>query len=411
MGIDGFSDLIKKCPNPDKVKRVVPTEVFKGRRVAVDAGNIMVKTMINPWNQVVEKTKYPNDQPNMERFIQLWLDRLKRDLEFFLMAGITPVFVFDGKSPPEKAECRAERKERYDTNRKEYENLMAKCRTLSTEDRGSYIIEIKKRAKNMYPCNPDMIAIMKNFYTVLGIPIIQCNEEAERLCAQLCMYGYCSAVYTEDRDTLVHGCPLIINKIGGTMNYNNKLVSAIEIIDLYEIIRGLDITFQQFLDLCIMCGCDYNKRIKQIGPSRAYPMIVKYGNINKIPAADIQKFLLRHIKRNPNDSYMLANPKVCLQIESCYNRFAPINVEKLLSDEDIEDQILKKLYLGKIGLQAGEFLSLYKMDHIIANLVKYHAFHPQMQEKDGPTITPPNIIHTNWAKLIVGTSYIKLWGF
>lgn len=41
-------------------------------------------------------------------------------------------------------------------------------------------------------------------------------------------------------------------------------------------------SMDQFIDLCILCGCDYTGKIINIGPMKAYDYIRKYGTIEKI---------------------------------------------------------------------------------------------------------------------------------
>ena len=36
----------------------------------------------------------------------------------------------------------------------------------------------------------------------------------------------------------------------------------------------------QFIDMCILCGCDYCPTIPKIGPVRAMKLIQKYGSID-----------------------------------------------------------------------------------------------------------------------------------
>jgi flap endonuclease-1 len=45
------------------------------------------------------------------------------------------------------------------------------------------------------------------------------------------------------------------------------------------LLKSLDITYLQFIDICILCGCDYTTKIKGIGPINAYKYIKKYNNI------------------------------------------------------------------------------------------------------------------------------------
>lgn len=41
-------------------------------------------------------------------------------------------------------------------------------------------------------------------------------------------------------------------------------------------------TMDEFIDLCIMCGCDYTKSIGGIGPIKAFKFIKEHGNIENV---------------------------------------------------------------------------------------------------------------------------------
>ena len=43
------------------------------------------------------------------------------------------------------------------------------------------------------------------------------------------------------------------------------------------------ISFEEFIDLCILCGCDYTCTIPKVGPITSLNLIRKYHSIEKIP--------------------------------------------------------------------------------------------------------------------------------
>lgn len=49
-----------------------------------------------------------------------------------------------------------------------------------------------------------------------------------------------------------------------------------------QVIKELEITPEQFIDVCILCGCDYCPKIGGIGPTRALALIKKHGSIEKV---------------------------------------------------------------------------------------------------------------------------------
>ena len=46
--------------------------------------------------------------------------------------------------------------------------------------------------------------------------------------------------------------------------------------------EGLDLTMDQFVDLCILCGCDYCDSIKGIGPKSALKLIREHKTIEEV---------------------------------------------------------------------------------------------------------------------------------
>jgi 5'-3' exonuclease len=66
-----------------------------------------------------------------------------------------------------------------------------------------------------------------------------------------------------------------------------------------QILEHLKITYEQLVDICILCGCDYADKINQIGPKRALPLIKKYGNIENI----IEKYIKNDAKLIEKHTY------------------------------------------------------------------------------------------------------------
>jgi flap endonuclease-1 len=87
--------------------------------------------------------------------------------------------------------------------------------------------------------------------------------------------GLVYAVATEDMDCLPFGSPILLRE------FSNKNEPVIEI-RLDEILKGLDITMKQFIDICILCGCDYSDNIEGIGPITALKLIKEYDNIEGV---------------------------------------------------------------------------------------------------------------------------------
>ena len=82
------------------------------------------------------------------------------------------------------------------------------------------------------------------------------------------------ACLSNDMDFLPSGCGKLIR------NYN--LSNNITIYDLEKILEKLDINYNQFVDFCILCGCDYTGKIPRLGSETAYKFIKQFENIEEI---------------------------------------------------------------------------------------------------------------------------------
>ena len=242
---------------------------------------------------------------------------------------ITPIYVFDGAPPKEKQELLQQRsitkqqqndkikslKKEYDDLNKLYteiedqneinknciNNTSDDIRNFSTltltstiEDIEGKMIDIQNKienkSKNIININKSSFENCKELFNVFGIPWIVANGEAENICSQLCFYKLnintdysILGCLSNDSDVLVNGGRKLLTNFS---SYNNTIMEY----DLEIILRDMELTYEQFVDMSILCGCDYlfdsenNKHIKieNIGPINAYKLILKDKNIDTI---------------------------------------------------------------------------------------------------------------------------------
>lgn len=88
-------------------------------------------------------------------------------------------------------------------------------------------------------------------------------------------------------DTLTFGSPVLLRHL--TFSEAKKM--PISEISLQKTLDGLGFTREQFVDLCILLGCDYCDSIRGIGPTRAVAMIKEHKDIETILAnLDTKKY-------------------------------------------------------------------------------------------------------------------------
>ena len=176
--------------------------------------------------------------------------------------------------------------------------------------------EIKRLSKKSISVEYDDIRNLKNFLDLLKIPYVTATEEADDLMALLYKKGIINACQSDDMDMLPKGCGNIIQiSSDGVCQFI-----------LNEILECLDLTHNQFVDLCILLGSDYYKIY--LPKMKAIDL---YNTFKLTPS--IEDFVLIYSK---------IDSKIMLHLESYQNTRKSF----LLSTEDFD----KKLLTIKLGL-------------------------------------------------------------
>ncbi|KAG6516570.1 hypothetical protein ZIOFF_027035 [Zingiber officinale] len=98
----------------------------------------------------------------------------------------------------------------------------------------------------------------KRLLRLMGVPTIEAPCEAEAQCVALCKSDKVFAVVSENMDTLTFGVPRFLHHL---MYPSSKKISVMEF-DVSKVLEELRLTMDQFIDLCILSGCDYCDNIK-----------------------------------------------------------------------------------------------------------------------------------------------------
>jgi flap endonuclease-1 len=235
------------------------------------------------------------------------IEGLTRLILRLLKNNIMPIFIFDGKPPKEKDGTLQNRREKRDflhikkdilencleLDRDNYDDFKDKILEYVKNKSDTYIIddteikslfekskdEIKTDAekvdKKIIYVTHHHISSAKKLFDLFGIGYIQSPNEAESLLAVLCKENLIDGCVSEDSDILVNGGKLFIR------NFNSEK-NVIEEYCLEGILSGLKFTQDEFIDFCILCGCDYTEKIHGLGPVTSYKLILKYKNIEGV---------------------------------------------------------------------------------------------------------------------------------
>ncbi|KAF7143673.1 hypothetical protein RHSIM_Rhsim05G0124800 [Rhododendron simsii] len=290
MGIKGLTKLL--ADNAPKSMKEQKFESYFGRKIAIDASMSIYQFLI-----VVGRTgteMLTNEAGEVTRIavghvclagrkvkgtshLQGMFTRTIRLLE----AGLKPIYVFDGKPPDLKKQ---ELAKRYSKRADATEDLNQALETGNKEDIEKFS---KRTVKVTKQHNEDCQKLLR----LMGVPIIEAPSEAEAQCAALCKSGkariltftincfiWVYAVASEDMDSLTFGAPRFLRHL---MDPSSKKVPVMEF-EVSKVLEELNLSMDQFIDLCILCGCDYCDSIRGIGGQTALKLIRQHGSIENI---------------------------------------------------------------------------------------------------------------------------------
>lgn len=231
MGIRGLSNFLKnKVP---KAHRSVAwnSGEYRGQRWGVDCQCLLHRAR--------------GDGLSPLTVIAALVFRLRR-------MGVEPVFVFDGRPPAAKADVIADRRVVRQAVQKEIAEVQAEIASgvltqveqIAAQTR---IDGLQKKAPQITNGDRDEI---KRFLYAAGVLFVTAQGEADDVLAFQCRAGALQAVISTDMDMLARGVPLLIVP-------ETNDASVMSGIALSAVLTGLGLTYEQFVQACVLMGCDY----------------------------------------------------------------------------------------------------------------------------------------------------------
>ncbi len=365
MGILNLTEILKKhCSNAIH-KRTL--ETYKGRIIGIDVSIFLYKFVRNDMC--------------LEGMIKLILRLLKN--------FILPVFIFDGRPPKEKNEVIEDRKEKReileikrevlekcinekDSQTKEnlIENIKELMKTknenvrlndeeiLTLVEKENHYEELEKTKKNIIYIRSEHIELTKNICNLMGVPYIVSKGEAETLLANLSRDGIIDCIISEDTDVLVGGGKIFLRDF---MTESNQVTEYC----LQGILDNLEFTYDQFIDMCILCGCDYTTKVSNVGPITAHKLIKTHTNIENVLVELSKKPEKYKIPDNFDYNQARYLFKNALVIENTQELVSKIkmktpNIEELNNLIQNSNNQLHEKYREEINLNLMEYIKIIK---------------------------------------------------
>ncbi|WOG96770.1 hypothetical protein DCAR_0416106 [Daucus carota subsp. sativus] len=261
MGIKDLLRFLKPYVEPIHVKK------YAGKRVGIDAYS---------W---LHKGAY---SCSMELCLNMDGDKKLQYLKYFMHRinllryhKITPVVVFDGGNLPCKAGTENERYMKRKMNR-----------DLAMENKKngniSAAYELFRRAVSITPAMAhQLIQILRSENVEFVVAPYEADAQLAYLSTIEAEQGGIDAVISEDSDLLAYGCPAVMFKMDRDGNGEeivlDKLFDSVSCLPSF---RNFDKNL--FLGMCVLAGCDFLPSIPGIGIAKAYSLVSKYRNLDRV---------------------------------------------------------------------------------------------------------------------------------
>ncbi|ESP88822.1 flap endonuclease-1 [Candidatus Halobonum tyrrellensis] len=224
--------------------------------VAVDAHNWLYRyltTTVKFTSDRVYTTAGGDEVANLVGIVQ--------GLPKFFEHGLTPVFVFDGGVTELKDAEVSERRARREK---------AEERRQAAEERGDAVEAARLEARTQRLTSV-IHETSRGLLDRLDVPIVEAPAEGEAQCAYMNRVGDVDYSGSEDYDTLLFGGPYTLRQLTSSGDP--------ELMDLNATLDEHDITYEQLVDIGMLCGTDFNEGVPGIGPKTALKEVKEHGDL------------------------------------------------------------------------------------------------------------------------------------
>ena len=179
------------------------------------------------------------------------LENMSIMISIFKSYKITPVFVFDGKPPPEKKQLLIQRLMEKKEAEEKFLNIQSCIDTVTEDEKISMLIEMDKLKRQFIRVTEDDIRKTKDLMDIHRITYYESPGEADELCAYLVKSRKAWGCLSDDMDMFLYGCPYVLRNISlihhTVLFYNTR-----------KILSDLEMSEKEFCQIMVLSGTDYN---------------------------------------------------------------------------------------------------------------------------------------------------------
>ena len=183
------------------------------------------------------------------------LENIYLMITIFRHYGANPVFVFDGKPPTEKKALLIQRKIDKVSAKNEFNKLKEQLlleKDISEQDRQEIVSSMDVLKKQFVSIKKEQIEGVKSLIHACGMTWIDAPGEADQMCAYMVQKNRAWVCMSDDMDMFVYGMDRVLRYFS-LMNHTAVLY------DMKSILKELDVSQEEFRQICILSGTDYNQ--------------------------------------------------------------------------------------------------------------------------------------------------------
>jgi len=116
-----------------------------------------------------------------------------------------------------------------------------------------------------------IVETTRELLDILDVPVVDAPAEGEAQCAYMARQDIVDYAGTEDYDALLFGSPLTLRQLTSKGDP--------ELMDFDATLEKHDLSWEQLVDVAILCGTDFNEGISGIGPKTAVKLLHEHGDL------------------------------------------------------------------------------------------------------------------------------------
>ncbi|WP_435096477.1 flap endonuclease-1 [Halarchaeum sp. P4] len=235
----------------------VAFDELEGDVVAVDAHNWLYKYLTTTVRFTRDDAYTTSDGTEVPNLIGV-----AQGLPKFFENDLTPVFVFDGRVvglKDEEVESRREEREKREAQLEEAREAGDALEVARLES------QTQRLTETIHETTRDLLEL-------LDVPVVEAPAEGEAQASYMARTDDdVDYVGSDDYDCLLLGAPLTLRQLTSK--------GDVERMDFAATLEEHDLTWEQLVDVGILCGTDFNEGLSGYGPKTALSAVKEHGDL------------------------------------------------------------------------------------------------------------------------------------